>query len=78
MVNRKMVNMNENVEIYHNGTKTVDKKPVTNEKIIEKTLYERKDPDYIFEDEFVSIPVEAGFTKEQLEERKENLILVEK
>lgn len=51
-----MINENEKIKIYHNGELSREEYPKQNEEIIEKTLYERLDPNYIFEDEFCSHP----------------------
>ena len=56
MINSMMINENEKVKIYHNGELSREEYPKQNEEIIEKTLYERLDPNYIFEDEFCSNP----------------------
>ena len=52
-----MVDFNKNVTIYHNGKKTVDEKPKIKSDVINRTLKERIDPAFIFQDEFKSEPV---------------------
>ncbi len=57
-VNRLTVDQNY-VKIYHNGTLTVCRKPQKDHKIVEKSIREREDPFYIFEDCFISIPTNS-------------------
>lgn len=56
LVNNKFVNPNEPVTIIHNGQVTVQRAMQFKPDVAEKTLVERIDPYYIFEDEFVSEP----------------------
>lgn len=55
-VNRFTVDFNSEVKIYHNQELTVCRKPQKNIPIISKTIDERMDPYYIFEDSFISVP----------------------
>lgn len=55
-VNRAMVNFTQDVEIYHNGVLTVKRRPLTTEQIVYKSINERGDPFYIFEDCMASVP----------------------
>jgi hypothetical protein len=55
-VNRDMIDYNSNVSIWHNGQQTFNTNAVVRPDIMQKTLKERLDPFYIFDDEFVSVP----------------------
>lgn len=56
LVNRKMVNPNQPITIRHNDQVTVNRNMQTKPEICKKTLLERIDPYYIFQDEFASDP----------------------
>lgn len=49
-LNRAFVNYSQDVEIYHNGALTVRRRPQTIEQVVYKTIGDRGDPFYVFED----------------------------
>jgi hypothetical protein len=55
-LNRFIVNFTQDVQIWHNGSLTVSRRPEKKKDIIVKTIETRLDPEYIFEDRFVSVP----------------------
>jgi len=58
-LNRFVVNFNQDVQIWHNGSLTANKRPEKNKDIIVKTIETRLDPEYIFEDCLVSVPTNS-------------------
>ena len=55
-VNRLFVDYNQMVRIFHNSILTVEKKPERNWDVVTKTIDDRVDPSYIFEDCLISVP----------------------
>jgi len=55
-VNRNMVDFDSPIEIWHNGEQTFKTNPQVRQDVMQKTLQERLDPYYIFDDEFHSSP----------------------
>ena len=55
-LNRFVVNFAQDVNIWHNGSLTVSRRPEKKKDVINKTIEDRLDPDYIFEDYLISVP----------------------
>jgi hypothetical protein len=49
-INRLFVDFEKEAKVYHNGELTVSRVPQRNGKVITKSIEERMDPWYIFED----------------------------
>lgn len=54
--NELMVDFNQEVRVHHNSTITARKRPEINMDVVRRTVDERGDPDYIFQDYLVSVP----------------------
>jgi hypothetical protein len=63
-----MVDFSKEVVVYHNDKVTVSRLPKANWSTIEKSISERQDPCFIFEDEFVSDPTSSKKGKPNLRE----------
>lgn len=57
LLNKKMVNPSQPVTIIHNNKQTQQRPMQFRPEVAEKTMFERIDPYYIFEDEIVSEPL---------------------
>ncbi len=56
LVNRMMINQGQPITIVHNGTITQQRPMMFKSDIAQKTFFERLDPYFTFEDEFISDP----------------------
>lgn len=56
MLNQNMIDPNQPVTIVHNGAVTAQRQFQPRPDVAERTMLERVDPYYIFEDEIVSVP----------------------
>jgi hypothetical protein len=55
-VNRRIVDFSRPVRVFHNNRQTVVRRPQSDITVIRKTIWERGDPYYVFEDSFISVP----------------------
>ena len=65
-INHLFVDLSKDVKVYHNKVLTVNRMPERKSLVITKSIDERMDPDFIFEDCLVSqattgrVPLEYG------------------